>query len=71
MTHPKNKEKDKDNKNILTLPYSVFKVNLYSFTVLNKLKETRLLKQVELKERPHNSQFVDDWKKEDQEEDQY
>ena len=42
----------KEAKKLLTLPFVGLKVNLYNYTVLNKLKETRLIKSVKVKKRP-------------------
>ena len=37
------KNKQDDSSKLIVLPFTDMKVNLYNFTVLNKLKETRLI----------------------------
>ena len=41
----------KHSKTVLSLPFSDMRVNMYNFTVLNKLKETRLIKTVQIRQR--------------------
>ena len=36
----------------IILPFTDMKVNLYNYTVINKLKETRLLLRVDNRQRP-------------------
>lgn len=43
------------NKLIMTLPFNDFRVNLYNYTALNKLREIRLIRQVKIKNRPPDS----------------
>lgn len=41
--------KQKDNDLKIVLPFSDFKVNLYNYTVVNKMGETRLMEKVNIK----------------------
>ena len=39
----------------MILPFNDFRVNLYNYTALNKMRETRLIKTVETKKRPQDN----------------
>ena len=51
---------NKTNKKYFILPFTDFKVNMYNYTCLNKLKETRLIKKVEDKKRAEENYKVKD-----------
>ena len=50
---------DKDCAPVLTLPFTDFRVNMYNYTTLNRLKETRLILKKDQKKRDETHKIED------------
>ena len=54
--------KNKSEKPFVILPFANMKVNLYNYTILNKLKETRLILKSKIKKRAEDNFKVEESK---------